>query len=27
MTIMAAGFIVGDGLYSFFTSIFKIGKW
>lgn len=26
MTIMAAGFIAGDALYSFFTSIFKIGK-
>ncbi|MBL5768288.1 hypothetical protein B5V88_05705 [Heyndrickxia sporothermodurans] len=26
MTILAAGFIAGDALYSFFTSIFKIGK-
>lgn len=26
MTIMAAGFIAGDALYSFFTSIFKMGK-
>lgn len=26
MTIMAAGFIAGDALYSFFTSVFKIGK-
>lgn len=26
MIIMAAGFIAGDALYSFFTSIFKVGK-
>lgn len=26
MTVMAAGFIAGDALYSFFSSIFKIGK-
>lgn len=26
MTIIAAGFIAGDALYSFFTSIFKVGK-
>ncbi|WP_042354196.1 OPT/YSL family transporter [Bacillus rubiinfantis] len=26
MTILAAGFIAGDALYSFFTSVFKIGK-
>ena len=26
MTILAAGFIAGDALYSFFNSIFKIGK-
>ncbi|HLR72860.1 MAG TPA: OPT/YSL family transporter [Pseudogracilibacillus sp.] len=26
MTIMAAGFIAGDALYSFFSSVFKIGK-
>jgi len=26
MTIMAAGFIAGDALYSFFTSVFKLGK-
>ncbi|WP_339164939.1 OPT/YSL family transporter [Siminovitchia sp. FSL W7-1587] len=26
MTVMAAGFIAGDALYSFFSSIFKMGK-
>src|SRR5699024_600188 len=26
MTIMAAGFIAGDAIYSFFSSVFKLGK-
>lgn len=26
MSIMAAGFIAGDALFSFFNSVFKLGK-
>jgi uncharacterized oligopeptide transporter (OPT) family protein len=26
MSILAAGFIAGDALFSFFNSVFKIGK-
>ncbi|MEY8738575.1 OPT/YSL family transporter, partial [Bacillales bacterium AN1005] len=26
MSILAAGFIAGDAIYSFFSSVFKLGK-